>query len=68
MNPHLRSDWSSISCGMVDTFTKYCELIPVFDKSAVTVAHTFKERILDQPNAPSVIITESEGQFNSNSL
>ena len=50
---------------IVDAFTRYCELVPVRDKSAVSVAAAFKERILDRHNAPTVLVTDNGLEFNN---
>ena len=53
---------------IVDAFTRYCELVPLRDKSAKSVANAFKERILDRHNAPSVLVTDNGTEFQNEIL
>ncbi|XP_042243423.1 uncharacterized protein K02A2.6-like [Homarus americanus] len=50
---------------MIDTFTRYCELAPIPDKIAETIARTFKSRILDRHDTPNVLLTDNGGEFNN---
>ena len=50
---------------IIDTFTRYCELVPVPNKSAVVVALAFKCRILDRYGCPKYLVTDNGGEFNN---
>ena len=48
---------------IIDAFTRYCELVPIPDKSAPTIALAFKQRVLDRHNTPKVLITDNGTEF-----
>ena len=50
---------------VIDTFTRYCELIPISDKSAATVSLAFKIRIIDRYGCPKYLVTDNGGEFNN---
>lgn len=49
----------------IDAFTRFCELVPLPNKTAKEVAKAFKERILDRHGSPRVLITDNGTEFNN---
>ena len=52
----------------VDQFSRFCELIPIPDKTAETVATAFKDRVIAQHTSPKILISDQGGEFINNIL
>lgn len=52
----------------IDVFSRFCDLVPIPDKSVNTVAHAFLERIIYRHNSLDEFILENGTEFNNSVL
>jgi len=52
----------------IDNFSRFCELVPIPDKSAATVARAFLENVICRHNTPDEIVSDNGSEFNNSLL
>ncbi|ROT71890.1 hypothetical protein C7M84_009774 [Penaeus vannamei] len=52
----------------IDAFSRFCELVPIPDKSAPTVARAFLERVICRHNTPEEFVSDNGTEFNNSVL
>ncbi|XP_037774531.1 uncharacterized protein LOC119571186 [Penaeus monodon] len=52
----------------IDNFSRFCELVPIPDKSATTVARAFLENVICRHNTPDEIVSDNGSEFNNSLL
>jgi len=52
----------------IDAFSRFCELAPIPDKSAPTVARAFLERVICRHNTPEEFVSDNGTEFNNSVL
>ena len=47
----------------IDAFSRWCELVPVTDKSAVTVARAFLDNVVNRHQSPETLVSDNGTEF-----